>query len=457
MERTYTLHDMLAALRRRKAVALLVGGAVLAVGLAVALLTPAEYTATSTVQVEPRRLPVDFFPAQGVAPFEERMRTIKHGVLARPLLERVVKETDFFPDLAGDVDQAVEKLRRQVEVRLEGEVAGGPPALLFVVEVRGRDREKVRKVAELLPRYYEEMTRAVMTAQARALRETLDAQATQVSKALDAGEQRILQFKLQHAAELPEMVETNARAATRAQALVELRLTAVADARRRRTALLGTIPEAPSSPGMSEAGLDAATRRVQAAEAAYGPEHPDVRRARREVQEAQARRDAELDRWRKERLGEQLGRIDAEIREQEASVKDLQAELASYQKRVEAAPRWGQELAARSRDYEVLRAKYVTIVSRRADAAAAEQLLAVDGQGMFRVIEPAVAPSRPSAPDRLRLLWLAALAAAVAGLLAAGAAEWLDRSMRGPEDASALGVPVLAAIPRIGPRGRQAS
>ena len=102
MERTYTLQDMLAALRRRKAVALLVGAAVLVTGVAIALLVPAEYTATSTVQVEPRRLPVDFFPAQGVAPFEERMRTIKHGVLARPLLERVVKETDFFPDLADD-------------------------------------------------------------------------------------------------------------------------------------------------------------------------------------------------------------------------------------------------------------------------------------------------------------------------------------------------------------------
>ncbi len=457
MERTYTLHDMLAALRRRKAVALLVGCAVLAIGVAVALLTPAEYTATSTVQLEPRRLPADFFPAQGAAPFEERMRTLKHGVLARPLLERVVKETDFFPDLRGDLDQAVEKLRRQVEVRLEGEVAGGPPALLFVVEVRGRDREKVRKAAELLPRYYEQMTREVMTAQARALRETLDAQAAQVSKALDAGEQRILQFKLQHASELPEMVETNARAASRAQALVELRLAAVADARRRRTALLGTIPEAPSAPGMSEAGLDAATRKVQAAEAAYGPEHPDVRRARREVEEAQAHRDQELDRWRKQRLGEQLGRIDAEIREQEASLQGLQTELATYQKRVEAAPRWGQELAARSRDYDVLRAKYVTIVSRRADAGAAEQLLAADEPGLFRVIEPAVAPSHPSAPDRPRLLWLMALAAVAAGLAAAALVEWLDRTMRGPEDASALGVPVLAAIPRIGPRGRQAS
>jgi capsular polysaccharide biosynthesis protein len=71
-------------------------------------------------------------------------------------------------------------------------------------------------------------------------------------------------------------------------------------------------------------------------------------------------------------------------------------------------------------------------------------------------VEGAVAPSRPSAPDRPKLLWLAVLAAVVAGLGAAGVSEWLDASMRGPEDASALGVPVLAAIPRIGPRGRRA-
>jgi succinoglycan biosynthesis transport protein ExoP len=457
MERTYTLQDMLAALRRRKVAALLVGSAVLVIGIAIALLIPAEYTATSTVQVEPRRLPVDFFPAQGVAPFEERMRTIKHGVLARPLLERVVKETAFFPELADDPAQAVEKLRRQVEVRLEGEVAAGPPALLFVVEVHGRDPEKVRRVAELLPRYYEEMTRAVMASQARALRETLDAQTAEMSKVLAADEQRILKFKLEHASELPEMVDTNARAAARAQAMVEMHMSAATDARRRRTALLGTIPEAPSAPGMSEAGLDAATRRAEAAEAAYGPNHPDVRRARRELKEALARRDQELERYRKERLGEQLGRIDAEVREHEGSLRELRTELASYQRRVEAAPRWGQELAARSRDYEVLRAKYVSTVSRRADAAAAEQLMAADGQGLFRVIEPAVAPGRPSAPDRPRLVWLAALAALAAGLAAAGVAEWLDGSMRGPEDASTLGVPVLAAIPRIGSRRTQTS
>ncbi len=47
------------------------------------------------------------------------------------------------------------------------------------------------------------------------------------------------------------------------------------------------------------------------------------------------------------------------------------------------------------------------------------------------------------------LLGVAALAAAVGATVLA---EWLDGSLRGPEDASGHGVPVLAAIPRIGRR-----
>jgi uncharacterized protein involved in exopolysaccharide biosynthesis len=203
---------------------------------------------------------------------------------------------------------------------------------------------------------------------------------------------------------------------------------------------------------MTEAALDTAQRKLQAAEAAYSPDHPDVKRARREYEEALARRDQEVDRFRKERLQDHLGRIDAEIRDHQAVVTDLSKELASYQRRVEAAPRWGQELAGLSRDYEVLRGRYTAAVSRRADAQAAEALLAADQAALFREVEGATVPARPFAPDRPRLVWLALFAALGAGLAAAGIAEWLDASVRGPEDASALGAPVLAAIPRIGPR-----
>jgi uncharacterized protein involved in exopolysaccharide biosynthesis len=450
MERTYTLHDVIAALKRRRSLGLLVAGAVALVGGLAALATPSEYSAASVVQIEPRRLPADFFPAQNVTAFEDRMRTIKHGILARPVLERVIRETDLYLDLRDDMDEAVTRMRRAVEVRLEGEVPSGPPALLFVVEVHGRDPAKVARAAELLPRYYGELTREVLAGQARSLRETLEAQAAGLARDLSGHEARLLAYKVQHQAELPEMVETNARSLARVQGQIELRQGFIADARRRRLAAVSSIPEGPSAPGMAEAALDASLRRLQTAVAAYGEDHPDVRRARREWQDALARRDDEARRFRGERVEEQVSALDAEIREQEASLAGLQKELDLYQKRVDAAPRRAAELANLSREYEILRGRYSAVVTRRLDASAAEALLSADEGGMFRVVEAAVPPAKPSAPDRPRLLWIALLVAVAAGLGAAGIAEWLDASVRGPEDAATMGVPVLAAIPRIG-------
>lgn len=456
MERTYTLHDLIAALRRRRAVALVAAAIVGVVGVIAALAVPAEYSATSMTQIEPRRLPADFFPAQNVTAYEDRMRTIKHGILARPVLERTIRETDFYPDLRNDMDEAVSRMRRNVEVRLEGEVPAGPPALLFVVEVHGRDRAKVAKAANLLPQIYADMTREVLASQARNLRQMLDAQTAEMAKALSDGEARILAFKVQHQAELPEMVESNARAIGRLQSLVQMRHEWLADARRRRSEVLAGAPEGPSAAGMAEAGYDGVLRHLRQLEASYGPENPDVKRTRRELVQAKARREEELKKFQDDRVGQHVSAIDDEIKDNKESIASLQKELDGLQARVDAAPRWGAELAALTRDYDVLRGRYATNVSRRADAAAAEALLASDEPSLFRTVESAVAPSRSSAPDRPRLIWLALLAAVVAGLGAAGLTEWLDASMRGPEDAAALGVPVLAAIPRIGPRGRRA-
>ncbi|HYD41180.1 MAG TPA: lipopolysaccharide biosynthesis protein [Anaeromyxobacter sp.] len=449
MERTYTFDDLMAALRRRRALALVVFAGVLAAGLALAALLPAEYTATSTIQLEPRRVTAEFLPAQGIIPLEDRMRTLKHGILARPVLEQVVRDVDFDPG-ARSVDDAIEKLRRSTEVRLEGEVPGGPPALLFVVAVRGKDPEKVRAAADRLPKVYEERTRRLLAAQAESLRKTLDAEVAGMSKRLAEGERAILEFKKAHAGELPEESESNARATGRAQALLEMRIGALLEAQRRRAALLGAVPEGMTGAGMAEGAVDAAQRRVQAAEAAYGTDHPDVKRARRELEEAIARRDQELDLFRQQRIDEGLKRVDAEIRDHERALAGLRKEIERYALRADAAPRVGAELMALTRDYETLRSKYVSTVSRQADAAAAERLLEADGPSLFRVVEAAAVPARPSAPDRGRLALLAAIAAVAAALGAAALREWLDGSLRGPEDASGHGVPVLAAIPRIG-------
>ncbi|HEX8909317.1 MAG TPA: lipopolysaccharide biosynthesis protein, partial [Anaeromyxobacteraceae bacterium] len=223
MERTYTLREMMEAVRRRRWLALGVAVAVLLVSAIAIAAMPDEYRADSVMQIEPHQMPPDFFPSSYTS-FDERMRTLKHGVLARPVLERVLAETDFVPNWKSNPDDALEKLRRSVEVRLEGEVAGGPPSLLFVVEVRGDDRAKVARAADLIPRYYAELTRQVMQTQAKNLSSTLSAQLGELSKRLAGEEQKLVAFKAQHALEVPEANDANQRAAATLMAQIDLRL-----------------------------------------------------------------------------------------------------------------------------------------------------------------------------------------------------------------------------------------
>ncbi|HEX9291816.1 MAG TPA: lipopolysaccharide biosynthesis protein, partial [Anaeromyxobacteraceae bacterium] len=326
MEKTYTVREMLEALHRRRWLAVGVAAAVLLVSAATIVAIPAEYRAESVMQIEPHVVPHDFFPAS-VTSFDERMRTLKHGVLARPVLERVLQETDFYPGWKSDPEEAVEKLRRNVEVRLEGEVAGGPPSLLFVVEVRGPDREKVARAADIIPRSYAEMTRSLLQVQARNLRETLAKQLDELSRKLAGEEEKLVAFKSQHAGEIPEANDANQRAAATLVAQMDLRLGAIADAQRRRTAIYATIPEAFSEAGLSGGNAEDVLRRLETTRAAYGPEHPDVRRLERQYQEVTSRNAEELKKFKRDRLDAQVSRVDAEIREHETKLHELEKQL----------------------------------------------------------------------------------------------------------------------------------
>jgi uncharacterized protein involved in exopolysaccharide biosynthesis len=451
MERTYTMRELLEALRRRRWLALGVGAAVLLAGAIAVVALPSEYRAESVTQIEPHMIPADFFPSSYVS-FEERMRTLKHGLLARPVLEKVVRDTDFYGRGTKDVDGDVDKLRRNVEVRLEGEVAGGPPSLLFVVEVRGPNREKVAKAAQMIPEQYAALTRQTLQRQAGNLRQTLSKQLEDLSKRMQGEESKLVAYKNEHAAEVPEANEANMRAAGALTAQIDMRLGIIADAQRRKTSIYANVPEAFTDAGLAGVGVEEVRRRLEGTRAQYGNDHPDVKRLERQYQEVVARNDDGMKRWKKDRIDGQVARVDAEIREQEAAVAGLKKQLGEVQKRLDAAPKRGEEYRVLAREWETLRGKYASTLSRAADAEAAESLLAADAPALFRTVQPAHAPSKPAGPNRLNLLLTALAAALGAGLLAAAAAEYFDPSLRGPQDATAFGVPVLASIPRIGPR-----
>ena len=121
--------------------------------------------------------------------------------------------------------------------------------------------------------------------------------------------------------------------------------------------------------------------------------------------------------------------------------------IAGYESRVENAPRRQQELQGLMSDYETTKEYYGTLMKRYEDAQLAATLEEGQNVEQFRVLDPAIPPARPTAPDRTWLLMMGLVAAIGLAFGAVFAAERLDTTFHTLEDLRAyVNVPTLAAI-----------
>jgi hypothetical protein len=124
--------------------------------------------------------------------------------------------------------------------------------------------------------------------------------------------------------------------------------------------------------------------------------------------------------------------------------------MARYQQRVENAPKREQEFQSLNRDYETMQEIYNSLLKRYEEARLAESLEHHQKGEQFRLLDPAVVPEDPTAPNRPAF----ALFGLVLALAAAGGVillrEWADSSFHSADELRmAIAVPVLTSIQRI--------
>jgi uncharacterized protein involved in exopolysaccharide biosynthesis len=191
----------------------------------------------------------------------------------------------------------------------------------------------------------------------------------------------------------------------------------------------------------------------------YTDLHPEIVRINEEM--TAARR--ELSAARNQAEGEDVLQTDPSYRQKTDErnsillrIKGLQraetaarAQIAHYQRRVEAAPLVEQDVAPLERAHELAKARYTDLSQKHQAALLAEDLARKQGGERFSILYGAAGPNRIK-PDLLRLMLMSiALGLALGGGLVF-AAEFLDRSVY---DARSLQtefeIPVLGEIPRI--------
>jgi uncharacterized protein involved in exopolysaccharide biosynthesis len=323
----------------------------------------------------------------------------------------------------------------------------------------------------------------------------LRTQLSEAQRQLDRQEQNMRSYTARYIGEMPQQVGVNLATLERLNTQLrlngeqQLRTMDQLDMRRDPApdASAAAIKAAVSGPEAEELSADLVMRLEQleklkqelaGQELMFASKHPDVIRLKDQVatleqetelqrqREAAARREAEAAK-QQETAAAATPAVTTPVSSRRGTPESLQAEfqrlkgeeanirqtIAEYERRLESTPERQQDYNLISRDYQAAKEMYDSLFKRYEEAQLAESV-ETDRQGeRFRVLEPAVPPEGPVAPNRFRLFILGILLAAAAAAGAVIAAEQLDTSFRSVDELREFtSVPVLATIPRIGPK-----
>jgi polysaccharide chain length determinant protein (PEP-CTERM system associated) len=269
-----------------------------------------------------------------------------------------------------------------------------------------------------------------------------------------------------HVGELPEQMEANLSTLERLNAQLGLASSNLARAMERRRALLRELNEPVRTASEVDRTDDRLARMKQelaALQQRYTDKYPDVARLKAEITNLEHGGEAGIIERRAEEAPPE-GRPSAseesaaaEVREVDAEIDTLRLEeqrlklaIGEYQRRVENAPRREQEFLAMARDYDATQALYESQLKRYEEADLAGTVGEPSRGEQFRILDPALVPQEPDAPNRMRLLIMGLVLALGAAVGTVVLAEERDTSFHGVDDLRRFTrVPVLATIPRI--------
>jgi polysaccharide chain length determinant protein (PEP-CTERM system associated) len=448
-----------------------------------------RYRAEALIVTTPQSVSQEFVRAT-ITPrtqIRDRLPTISQQILSRSRLEPVIRDLNLYPGMRemAPMEAVIDRMRKDIAIkvvegsesfRISYEAAETP---LLAVQVTER---LARAAVEANVRDREVLARETST--------FLQSQLEDSRRRLVEQEKRLETYRLRYGPELPNQLQSNMQAIQNTQLQIQSLIDSLNRDRDRRMlaarqlADLQTeqfaIEQLPAGSGSSFAAalppdasatvrLEVAIAELRSLEGRVTPQHPDLIRAKRLVEdlEKKAQEEAEAKpnpnarakpltateiakRNRVKELQGEMESLDRQIAKKTADEVELRATLQGYRARVEAVPTRESELASLTRDYDTLQSQYRTLLTKKEDSKVAEELERQQVGEQFKVVDPPRLPEKPFRPNR-PLIDLAGAAGGLAlGIGLTLLLELRDKSLKTGFDArQALEIPVLGLIPMM--------
>lgn len=428
---------------------------ILAVGAATSFIysLPSIYSATATVLLN--QAAVSGTASDNAATPSVQLDSVTEEVLSRDRLEDIVKRFNLYPALRrkASPETVLERMRRDIRIdrKTGARQWGQEQTFAFTVRYQGWDPQVVAAVTNALVYSFVTETTRMQDRQATGSLDSLRTQMAALKQKLDQQENKINAFKSSHLGELPEQQSANLLTLQQLNEQLRENTDDQAKLMQRREALLKGAVDAgnASLAQLEEEEANLLTR--------YTERYPDVVRIEAEIAAKKREQSSANSRSGEVRGGSKAvspleGEYDAlgsELATYKAEEAKLRDEISDYRKRIENVPLRALQLQVLTQGYDETQSLYSTL-QKRYDETHLEQSSSNGGHGLYRVIDPAVAPKDASGPDRSRLLFMAIVLATGFAVGVTFMAEQMDASFHSAHHLRGFTrVPVLVSIPHI--------
>lgn len=477
--KSYTVEEYIEILRRRIWYIIIPFLVVAIVTSGYVIFAPRYYKASTLILVSPQRVPEAFVQATVTSKVEERLQSIAQEVMSRTRLEQIINEQRLYEKEKKSLtrEEIVKLMQKDIIIELPTKKKEEKNS--FTISYINRDANVATTVANRLASLFIEENLKIREQQAVGTTEFLSNELS-ISKAkLDEMETEVAQYKRRFMGELPEQRDSNIKILEQLQnqyqrvgenlraaqdrkifiqkqmAEMEMPISNAQDMSSPKQGITPVTSDTVTS-GSYESTKEAMTRNLEDLQSKYKDNHPDVITVKKKLADMEKKKNAggfniiKKDPRYKE-LNNQLMAIDLDIKRLAGEERTLSGQMGKYRNRIEQTPAREQDMASLLRQYQSTKESYEKLLKKSQDAQQAENLEKRQKGEQFRVIDPARTPEDPFSPDIPKILLIGLCVGIGSGFGLAFVREQMDRSFHDVGDAeSALGLKVLAIIPRIG-------
>jgi succinoglycan biosynthesis transport protein ExoP len=440
----------------------------------VAMRLPSIYRAETVIQVDPQKVPDSVIPTSVSGTVADRLSTIRQQVMSPTQLGLLAKEMNLYSALRDTATEQEIVSRMQTSTSIEVVDSGGQRLSSFRIAFTDTDRNQVARVANRLASLFIERNLKARQQHFSGTSQFLETELQETKRQLEDKEHLLQNVKSRYIMDLPDSKQFHLETMNTLRDQLRNSQDQVNRDRQSKvyiqsmagmsTQTIDLDQQGSTSKSPYQSQLQKMEMQLKDMQVRYGPNYPDVRKLRNEVDQLKAKAESEktgtespdpqsstpTHRTRNPVVEAEVNKLDQDIEDQTKVQAELEKQIQYHVGKLQQVPIFEQQIAGLMRDYDTLRNHYNQLQAKKLDAAMAGEMETHEAGERFEVLDAAVPPEGPAGPRRGIMIVGGLFFGLMCGVGVAFLVEVSDESVRHEREAAQIfGKPVLAGIPKI--------